>query len=579
MSDRRQANEKPVARHKVILTGGRASPASSSEASSHRDDRADGNPVIMDWKRRFGRRSPLSRKIITFNLVALGVLLTGVLFLNQSQGGLEELRLRSMITEARLVSSVLGEEFTPGALREDPVPAMVALSRMQRVTETRMFLYDTEARLVGMFSANGQATPASQIVRIEAQHTTAFTTIMADMWERISRIFAERRAQAFPLGVVAAEPLAARALEMGEVVQDSGSTDSGDQVLSVGAPIVGEEGVIGAVVLITRPGDLDIIIRSDRERILQVFALASIISIILSLVLANTIVGPLRDLAEAAQDGSNKSSGKLNPERITIPDMTARPDEIGYLSGAMQQMTKALFDRIEANGSFAADVAHEIKNPLTSLRSAVETMPYAKKEDARQQLLDVIKQDVDRLDRLVTDISNASRLDGELVRDQRQPFDLHLLLSNIIEFTAEQAEKKGATLVEGFGRVPLDVVGLEGRLAQVFTNLVTNAISFASDGDRIRLHTRLTETGHVRITVEDDGPGIPDANLGDVFSRFYSERPQTEEFGNHSGLGLAISRQIVEAHDGTIWAENIRPHGAGQDTAPLGARFVVELPV
>ncbi|MEM7616371.1 MAG: HAMP domain-containing sensor histidine kinase, partial [Pseudomonadota bacterium] len=370
-----------------------------------------------------------------------------------------------------------------------------------------------------------------------------------------------------------------RVLETNGIVQDAGSTGNGDQVLSVGVPIVKGGDVLGALVLITRPGDLDLIIRSDRERILQVFALASIISIILSLVLANTIVGPLRDLALAAQEGSSRDSGKLNPERINMPDMTARPDEIGYLSGAMRQMTKALFDRIEANESFAADVAHEIKNPLTSLRSAVETMPYAKKDSDRQRLLDVIKNDVDRLDRLVTDISNASRLDSELVRDQMGTFDLHLLLRNILQFTSEAAERKGATLVEAFGRSPLEIVGLEGRLAQVFTNLVTNAISFATEGDRIRIHTRITDDRKVRISVEDDGPGIPDDNLADVFKRFYSERPQAEEFGNHSGLGLAISRQIVEAHNGTIHAENIRPYGTDLSTAPLGARFVVELPI
>ncbi|MEM9228664.1 MAG: ATP-binding protein [Pseudomonadota bacterium] len=573
MSDRGRSHAMAMRKHKIILTDG-------ADTSDRQDETSQTEKVnVLDWKGRFGRRSPLSRKIITFNLVALGVLLTGVLYLNQSDGALEELRLRGMMTEAKLVSNILAQELEPGSLENDPAPAMTALSTLQRSTESRMFLFDPGARLVGMFTPNGGATPASEIIRIEPDRPTAFTAIMTDIWDRISRIFHKRRIRAFPLGVVAAEPLAGQVLETSGVVQDSGSTGNGDQVLSVGVPIVKDGDIIGALVLITRPGDLDVIIRSDRERILQVFALASIISIILSLVLANTIVGPLRDLALAAQEGASPDSGKLNPERINMPDMTARPDEIGYLSGAMRQMTKALFDRIEANESFAADVAHEIKNPLTSLRSAVETMPYAKKDDDRQRLLDVIKNDVDRLDRLVTDISNASRLDSELVRDQMEMFDLHLLLRNILQFTSDPAERKGATLVEAFGRAPLEILGLEGRLAQVFTNLVTNAISFASEGDRIRVHTRATDNHTVRITVEDDGPGIPDDNLADVFKRFYSERPSAEEFGNHSGLGLAISRQIVEAHSGTIHAENIRPYGADLSTPPLGARFVVELPV
>ena len=244
----------------------------------------------------------------------------------------------------------------------------------------------------------------------------------------------------------------------------------------------------------------------------------------------------------------------------------------------MKSMTTALYDRIEANETFAADVAHEIKNPLTSLRSAVDTMKYAKDEAGREELLAVIQQDVTRLDRLVTDISNASRLDGELVRDERATFVIKQLISNLVEYNQEGAEKRGATLVSDLPDGPLEIQGLEGRIAQVLVNLITNAISFSEEGGQVKVRAYEPTEGRVRILVEDTGPGRPNDNLEDVFKRFYSERPG-QDFGNNSGLGLAISKQIVDAHGGEIHAENIRAPGAGLETPPDGARFVVELPV
>jgi len=262
--------------------------------------------------------------------------------------------------------------------------------------------------------------------------------------------------------------------------------------------------------------------------------------------LANTIAHPLQQLAEAAEKGSATDSRTVNPERIEIPDLTGRPDEIGYLAGAMGSMTTALYDRIDANESFAADVAHEIKNPLTSLKSAVDTMKYAKDDAGRAKLLDVIKQDVTRLDRLVTDISNASRLDRELVRDERIAFNLSQLIMNLVEFNQEQAEKQGGRLVAYLPDAPLKVRGLEGRLAQVLVNLISNAISFIEEGGEVRVTAEEIEGDMVRVTVEDTGPGIPN---------------------------------IVDAHGGEIHAENIRPDGVGLDVAPDGARFVLDLPV
>ena len=225
----------------------------------------------------------------------------------------------------------------------------------------------------------------------------------------------------------------------------------------------------------------------------------------------------------------------------------------------------------------SADVAHEIKNPLASLRSAVGTMRVAKRDDQREKLLDVIDHDVSRLDRLVSDIANASRLDSELVKEEEQACDLLKMIGNLNEFLGQEASVKGVEYIADIPEQPIVIHGLEARLAQVFVNLITNAISFCEDGDAIRVWARQREN-RVLVVVEDTGPGIPEPALSKIFQRFYSERPEAQ-FGNNSGLGLAISKQIVEAHGGVIWAENIRPTDADITSEPLGARFVVGLPI
>jgi len=227
--------------------------------------------------------------------------------------------------------------------------------------------------------------------------------------------------------------------------------------------------------------------------------------------------------------------------------------------------------------SLAGSLAHEIKNPLASLRSAVGTMRVAKRDDQREKLLQVIEHDVRRLDRLVSDISNASRLDSELVKEEEESFDLLHMVSNLTEYLGQQANERGIEFISDLPSKPIMISGLEGRLAQVFVNLITNATSFCEDGDAIRVWARQREN-RVLVVVEDTGPGIPEQALSKVFKRFYSERPEGQ-FGNNSGLGLAISKQIVEAHGGVIWAENIRPTAADITSEPLGARFVVGLPI
>ena len=337
------------------------------------------------------------------------------------------------------------------------------------------------------------------------------------------------------------------------------------------------DSVIGVVALASAASEIDRLVRVEREQILEMFFVAVVVSIGLSLLLASTIANPLSDLAAAAELGRDKNARRLNPGRVRIPDLTARPDEIGRLSGAMRGMVAALYDRIEGNEQFAADVAHEIKNPLASLRSAVGTLRLAKRDDQREKLLDVIDHDVRRLDRLVSDISNASRLDSELVKEEEEVFDLIKTLRGITQYFSDEAKAKG---IDFIGDLPTEAVmttGLEARLAQVFVNLISNAISFCEKDDAVRVWARKREN-RILVVVEDTGPGIPDQALQKIFKRFYSERP-AGQFGNHSGLGLAISKQIIEAHGGVIWAENIRTADADMTTPPLGARFVVGLPL
>jgi two-component system sensor histidine kinase ChvG len=334
---------------------------------------------------------------------------------------------------------------------------------------------------------------------------------------------------------------------------------------------------VAVVALANASGEIDKLARVERERVLQMFLIATLVSVGLSLILASTISNPLADLAAAAEIGRDRNKGRGAKGRIRIPDLTARPDEIGRLSGALRGMVSALYHRIDSNEQFAADVAHEIKNPLASLRSAVGTMRIAKRDDQRERLLEVIEHDVRRLDRLVSDISNASRLDSELVKEEQEAFDLLKMLQSLGTYLGEEAQKNGIEFIMDFPPQPIVITGLEGRLAQVFVNLITNAISFCEDGDAIRVWAR-RRANRVLVVVEDTGPGIPEQALEKVFQRFYSQRPEGD-FGNNSGLGLAISKQIVEAHDGVIWAENIRPTHADATSDPLGARFVVGLPV
>jgi two-component system sensor histidine kinase ChvG len=351
--------------------------------------------------------------------------------------------------------------------------------------------------------------------------------------------------------------------------------DRGRAIVTVAVPVQRFRAVRGVVLLSTQAGDIDQRIEAERRKVIKTGLIAAGIMGFLSILLASTIAGPVRRLSEAAELVRRRTTG-----RVDIPDFTRRRDEIGHLSGALRDMTSALYSRIAAIESFAADVAHELKNPLTSLRSAVETLPLAKTEESRGRLLAVIEHDVQRLDRLISDISDASRLDAEMQRQEAAPVDLARLLRTVVT-VANEVKPEDAVRVslafEGAGATGFMVPGHDSRLGQVIDNLIDNARSFSPPSGSVRVTCRQLR-GEVEVVVEDDGPGInPDA-MEKIFERFYTDRPQ-QSFGQNSGLGLSISLQIVEAHGGRLWAENrIGTTDAGEPPTVLGARFIVRLP-
>lgn len=542
-----------------------------------------GENELGDRRRRRGflalRRSPIARKIITFNLMAMMLLIAGVLYINSSRDTLAYQRAIGLVSEAELVTDVFEAKLPANApvnlISGDGIDVQETLAGLNLNSGIIVSVYDPQANFIAKSEIRGETANIDGLNDVGG--STFFTDLLTSAWNAVAMVLgSDGQANEMSDGISG---------DMAEHVHDAISggthfhTDTANRNARyfVTSPIMQGTIAVGVVFVQGAAGELDALVRREREKVLRLFLVGLTISIVLSLILVSTIANPLADLAAAAEIGRDKNARKMSPTRVRIPDLSARPDEIGRLSGALRGMVSALYERIEGNEQFAADVAHELKNPLASLRSAVGTMRVAKRDDQRETLLEVIEHDVRRLDRLVTDISNASRLDSELVKEEEETFNLIKMLGNLNEFLGREAQAKGIDYIADLPDEPINVQGLEGRLAQVFVNLITNATSFCEDGDAIRVWARRREN-RVLIVVEDTGPGIPNEALTKVFKRFYSERPEGQ-FGNNSGLGLAISKQIVEAHGGVIWAENIRPSDADMTSEPLGARFVVGLPV
>ncbi|MFT4742885.1 MAG: two-component system sensor histidine kinase ChvG [Yoonia sp.] len=542
-----------------------------------------GENELGDRRRRRGffalRRSPIARKIITFNLIAMMLLIAGVLYVNSSRDTLAYQRAIGLVSEAELVADVFEAKLPANApvnlISGDGIDVQETLAGLNLNGGIVVSVYDPQANLIAMSEMRGEIANVTGLTDIGGG--TFLTDLLTSAWNAVALVLGpEGQADVLSVGIIGDA-----AAHVGDAIIGGTHfhtvTENRNTRYFVTSPIMQGATAVGVVSVQGAAGELDALVRREREKVLRLFLVGLTISIVLSLILASTIANPLADLAAAAEIGRDKNARKMSPTRVRIPDLSARPDEIGRLSGALRGMVSALYERIEGNEQFAADVAHEIKNPLASLRSAVGTMRVAKRDDQRETLLEVIEHDVRRLDRLVSDISNASRLDSELVKEEEETFNLLKMLGNLNEFLGREAQAKGIDYISDLPDEPINVQGLEGRLAQVFVNLITNATSFCEDGDAIRVWARRRKN-RVLIVVEDTGPGIPNEALTKVFKRFYSERPEGQ-FGNNSGLGLAISKQIVEAHGGVIWAENIRPSDADMTSEPLGARFVVGLPV
>ena len=529
--------------------------------------------------RRVRRRriSTLTVRILALNIIPLSIFVAGLLYLGQYRDELQDAALNSLLTQAKIFAGALGEGASPG---DDGSPALQRaaarnlLRRLVQPTDSRARLYDANGTLV---ADSRQLTGPGGNVQVEMltppdEFVSAFSR-MLDLYQRLADLLVsapELEPYIEGSATVAQDYPEAVAALAGEEAAAVRKLPNGLELMSVAVPVQRFRQVLGAVMVTSIGHSVEAGVREVRIGIIKVFGIAFGVTVLLSLYLAGTIARPMRRLAGAAE--AVRRSLRREQE---IPDFTARHDEIGDLSGALREMTAALWLRMDAVESFAADVAHEIKNPLTSLRSAVETAARITDPEQQRRLLSIIQEDVQRLDRLITDISDASRLDAELSREHMERVNIGTLVSGLIAVRSEVGATQSGTLrYEGpADGAPLYVPGIEDRLAQVFNNLINNALSFSPPGGEVVVRAR-REGREVAIAVQDSGPGIPEGSEERIFERFYSERPESEKFGTHSGLGLSISRQIVAAQGGTIRAENRRDDKG----AVIGARFVVRLP-
>ncbi|HWT57531.1 MAG TPA: sensor histidine kinase [Rhizobium sp.] len=559
-------------------------------------------------RRIFGNAvfSSLTRRIVFFNLVALLVLVGGILYLNQFREGLIDARAESLLTQGEIIAGAIsasasvdtnsitidpqkllelqaGQSITPVPNDEDlefPIdPEKVApvLRRLISPTRTRARIFDADANLL---LDSRHLYSRGQVLRFDLppveEEKQTWSEWFATLFNKALQPGNLPLYKEAPGGDGSIYPEVMNALTgvRGAVVR---TTEKGELIVSVAVPIQRFRAVLGVLLLSTQAGDIDNIVHAERLAIMRVFGVATLVNVLLSLVLSSTIANPLRRLSAAA---IRVRRGAKTREQI--PDFSARQDEIGNLSIALREMTTALYDRIDAIESFAADVSHELKNPLTSLRSAVETLPLARSDDSKKRLMDVIQHDVRRLDRLISDISDASRLDAELARVDAGSVDMEVLLRDLIEVSRQvRSTKKQVEIEYAIDRKPnvktrFIVNGHDLRIGQIIANLIENARSFVPEkGGKITVRLVRTRSRCV-TTIEDNGPGIQAENIDRIFERFYTDRPESEGFGQNSGLGLSISRQIAEAHGGSLRAENITDAESGE---VHGARFILALPL
>jgi two-component system, OmpR family, sensor histidine kinase ChvG len=524
---------------------------------------------------RRGRRSQIARLIFLSNLLGLAVLIAGMLVLAEVRAGLVRAQADSLRTQGQFISNVLAEAATEGA----PIPTMIAgrareiFQRIEIPDKIRARLYDQSGQMIAdtlILQDRVETTPLPPLASNQPQRS---------LWENI-----ERGWRSLVIRVVSARLAPQEGLKTLKEEQDAALKgaqvagqrlgDDGQRLISVTLPVQRVEVVVGTLTL--ESGDVDEILAAERRGLLPFIFVALVVSILSSALLAFLVADPLRRLAEAA-DNMRKTGEK----RMHVPTLTRRRDEIGELAQALEEMTDALGDRIDSNEHLVQDIAHEVKNPLTSISNAVQMARTAKDDPTRERMLGLIQNDVRRIDRLITDVKNAIHLDAELQRASMTLIDMGRLaaeISDIYQQTRNEGSPGVVFVREGDGGKPASVRGYEGPLVQVLRNLIENARTFSPPSGMVTV-TLSTDPSHrgpgrLRLTVDDNGPGIPPENLETIFRRFYTSRPEGASFGTHSGLGLSIAREIIEAHGGLIHAEN-RLDAQG---TRKGARFVIDLP-
>jgi two-component system sensor histidine kinase ChvG len=548
----------------------------------------------------------LTSRIVLLNLLGLIILVSGLLYFNQFRQGLIDARVQSLTTQAHIIAAAVAGSATidTGSIVIDPDSLEPPVDDSTTVTTPNLdfpinpetaapiikrLLTNTTVR-ARIIDADGNMVVDSRFLYYRNDITqtdlpplnAADENILTRLWTRAYNwLFAYDYPVQKEYGLDNGKdfPEVAAALA-GASVSLVRLNDRHEIIVLVSVPVQRFKAVLGALILSTTGGEIDTVLQAERRVVLYTFGFVALVTILLSVFLASTIAQPIRRLSAAAEQVRRGISS-----RVEIPDFTRRRDEIGHLSGAIRDMTQALYNRIDAIEAFAADVSHELKNPLTSLRSAVETLAFVKTDDQRKRLIEIVKHDVKRLDRLITDISDASRLDAELARSEQYAVDVAKLLTAIVTLANETRKGDQAVIDIEVAKLPAGVapergymvLGHESRLGQVARNLLDNARSFTAPGTRLAVRVRRVGE-EVEFRVEDHGPGIRPDNLDRIFERFYTDRPETS-FGSNSGLGLSISKQIVDAHKGRIWAEN--RHGKANDAGErpvTGARFVVRIP-
>lgn len=532
----------------------------------------NGEPIKKS--RRLSKRgsmfvgSRIARLIFASNLAGLAVLIIGAMVMNEVRAGFVVSKKQDLVAQAQIFTSLLGEDATTPVPSLNDDAARQTIVRLNLPERVRARIYSPEGELVGDSFYLSERVDIDALPPIQepggfAQFGVGLSEWAGDFFGPIlprrssSAVRTQTFAEEFDVAITGREAASQR------------FSDRGQRVISVSMPIQRVSAVVG--VLTVESTDIDEIIRAERAALVPFIGVAVLMAFVTSFLLTLGIARPLRRLSLAADRIRAGAS-----DRIDVPALTKRRDEIGNLANSMQGMTEALIERIQLNESFAADVAHELKNPLTSIRSAVETAERVQGDpDASARLRQVIASDVKRLDRLITDISNASRLEAEMTRMATEQIDIARFVRDVTgtyEAVEENSDAVKVTFTDATFGGRLMVRGREGPIGQVLRNLIDNARSFSPKGGTVTVTVDQSNNGMqtiARLIIEDDGPGVPEDKLETIFSRFYTDRPKGTAFGNNSGLGLSIVKQIIDTHRGKVWAEN-REEG--------GARFTVDLP-